>query len=75
MSLRYEQYRSLVETRQLLHDIIVGRAGNTHEVKARASMCARHFPYLDETGAPMFSNDGFDCPPTESAYKEMHEWD
>ena len=68
MSLRYEQYRSLVETRQLLHDIITRRVGATQEAVERASMCARHFPYLDERGAPMFSNDGFNTPPVESAY-------
>lgn len=66
MSLRYEQYRSLVETRQLLHDIICGRV--TGDIKERASYCARHFPYLDATGKPIFSQDGFDCPPIESAY-------
>jgi len=66
MSLRYEQYRSLVETRQLLRDIICGRV--TGDVKDRASCCARHFPYLDETGAPMFSQDCFECPPVQSAY-------
>ena len=59
MSLRYEQQRSLWETRRLLYDIVAGRATNVQEW---ASYCLRHYPLLDEYGAPMFSRDGFECP-------------
>ena len=70
MSLRYEQYRSLVETRQLLFDLSAGRAGSMAEIKERALMCSRHFPLLMQTGEPMFSRDGFDCPPVKSVYEK-----
>lgn len=68
MSVRYEQYRSLVETRQLLHDIVSRRVGL--DLVERAAMCARHYPFLDETGAPMFSQDWFETPPIRSAYEQ-----
>jgi hypothetical protein len=61
MSLRCEQYRSLYETRNLLHDLIVGKV-SVKEAKDRAHYCARHYPMLDDHGAPMFSKDGFECP-------------
>jgi hypothetical protein len=27
-----------------------------------AYSCLRHFPFLDERGAPIFSRDDFECP-------------
>lgn len=61
MSLRYEQYRSLVLTKKLLADL---RQGNykKEEVKDRARRCLRHFPYLAKNGEPIFSRDDFECP-------------
>ena len=65
MSLRNEQYLALVKTQNLLRDMLfVGsRPKTVREMKARASSCLKHFPILDEVGAPIFSNDPFECPP------------
>jgi hypothetical protein len=59
MSLRYEQYRALRMTRQLLGDLLTpGCYPKTRrELRKRVSDCLRHFPYLREDGEPMFSND------------------
>ncbi len=63
MSLKYEQYRALVRTRQLLRGILLNKAPvGKKDLRAAASSCLRHFPFLDERGAPMFSQDPFECP-------------
>lgn len=64
MSLKYEQCRSLVATEQFLNDLLtVDRyPKNKKEMRERVKYCLRHFPYLDETGTPIFSQDGFECP-------------
>jgi hypothetical protein len=68
MSLKNEQYRSLYYTRELLCDLLTPKARpkTVAQMKARVKRCLRHFPPLDETGAPMFSQDGFECPPINS---------
>jgi hypothetical protein len=64
MSLKHEQYRALFYTRELLHDLLhpSTRPKTVAETKARVKRCLRHFPPLDRTGAPMFSQDGIECP-------------
>jgi len=59
MSIRIEQYRSLLETREFLFALLdpsqtprVPRA-----VRERASWCLRHFPFLRDNGEPEFSQD------------------
>lgn len=60
MSLRYEQYRSLQLTRQFLRDLLWGEVRLTKtETKRRASQCLRHYPFLNDVGRPMFSQDSF----------------
>lgn len=62
MSLRYEQYRSLVKTRDFLRSLLGGpaeRPRTVAQLKAGALACLRHFPFLDERGQPHFSSDGF----------------
>lgn len=61
MSLRYEQYRSLKRTKELLYDFLdpKKRPKTVKEMKERASRCLRHFPALDEKGKPLFSQDDF----------------
>ena len=61
MSLRYEQYRALHATRKLLMDIH-RQDVKLEELQKRAYNCLRHYPFLDERGAPMFSRDPFECP-------------
>jgi hypothetical protein len=63
MSLKYEQYRALVRTRNLLRDILCNKAPTRKkELRAEAGSCLKHFPFLDERGAPIFSQDPFECP-------------
>jgi hypothetical protein len=64
MSLRYEQYWSLRRTRQLLADLLhpSTRPKTVKELRGRASACLRHFPFLEESGKPIFSQDEFASP-------------
>lgn len=59
MSLRYEQYSSLLATRQFLYDLLLHttRPKTIKELKQRASRCLRHYPSLTESGRPLFSQD------------------
>ena len=61
MSLRYEQYASLLLTKQLLRDLLhhSTRPKKASDLVARASCCLRHFPALGEDGTPYFSKDNF----------------
>jgi len=61
MSLRYEQYHSLRNTREFLCDLLtVGQYPKTkREMRKRASACLKHFPFLHENGQPMWSQDNF----------------
>ena len=64
MSLRYEQYWSLRRTRQFLADLLhpSTRPKTVKELRVRASSCLRHFPFLEESGKPIFSQDDFKSP-------------
>jgi len=64
MSLRYEQYWSLRRTRQFLADLLhpSTRPKTVKELRTRASACLRHFPFLEESGKPIFSQDEFASP-------------
>ena len=62
MSLGYEQQRALLQSQELLLDLLDRRRTPRvpKEVRERAYRCLRHFPFLDgETGEPMFSHDEF----------------
>ena len=64
MSLRYEQQYSLYKTREFLRDLLhhSTRPKTDSELKDRAYSCLRHFPFLDDRGAPIWSKDDFECP-------------
>ena len=64
MSLRYEQYRSLAMTRDLLRDLATSRATSPafRIMRGRASACLRHFPPLMVDGEPLFSRDSLTAP-------------
>lgn len=64
MSLMYEQRRALWETRKLLVKLSRGEIDHIDAAKY-ATGCLRHYPYLDDTGKPMFSRDSFPCPNLE----------
>ena len=61
MSLRYEQYNSLLKTRNFLHDLLsVEEYPKTKkEMRDRAYRCLKHYPFLHENGKPIFSQDEF----------------
>lgn len=60
MSLKHEQHRSLLLTREFLFDLLFTdtRPKTVGEIKKRANQCLKHFPPLREDGEPMFSKDG-----------------
>jgi len=64
MSLKYEQCYSLVKTQRFLRDLMHSstRPKTVKEMRDRAYSCLRHFPFLDERGNPIWSQDGFECP-------------
>ncbi len=59
MSLRYEQYRSLLITRDFLRELLTvdGYPKTKREMRERAYRCLRHYPFLDEQGQPYWSLD------------------
>lgn len=61
MSLRYEQYRSLKMTREFLRDLlsVEDYPKTKKEMRERASWCLHHYPFLHESGQPMWSRDEF----------------
>jgi hypothetical protein len=60
MSLKFEQYESLLKTREFLFDLLdpKKRPKSVKETRDRVSRCLRHFPPLKSDGEPMFSNNG-----------------
>jgi hypothetical protein len=62
MSLRFEQRRALLKARQLLRDLLhpSTRPKTVKELRERAHSALRHFPFLDESGEPLWSEDQFD---------------
>jgi hypothetical protein len=61
MSLRYEQYASINRTKKFLIDVVhlKTKSKKLEELKKEASRCLKHFPFLTETGIPIWSNDIF----------------
>jgi hypothetical protein len=61
VSLRYEQRRALLKARDLLRDLLhpLTRPKSVKEMRERASCALRHYPFLDERGEPMWSQDEF----------------
>ena len=61
MSLRYEQYNSLKVTREFLRDLMtIDKYPKTKgEMRERVGRCLRHYPFLYDTGQPMWSGDEF----------------
>ena len=61
MSLRFEQHRALLLTREFMLDMLQSdtRPKTVKEMKERARRCLRHYPFLKEDGEPMFSQDDF----------------
>jgi hypothetical protein len=57
MSLKKEQYNSLLWTRDLLYDLLdpKKRPKTQKEMKDRVKRCLRHYPFLESDGKPMFS--------------------
>jgi hypothetical protein len=62
MSLRYEQRRALLKARDCLRDCLdpKRRPKTAKELRERAACALRHYPFLDERGEPMWSQDDFD---------------
>jgi hypothetical protein len=62
MSLKFEQRAALLKARELLYDLMnpQKRPKTVKELKRRASSALRHFPFLDERGEPLWSQDEFD---------------
>jgi len=70
MSLRYEQYNSLKQTRELLRSLMYSETFVTksvNELREEAHRCFRHFPPLHESGQPLWSQDEF----TEDVPQEL----
>ncbi len=57
MSLKHEQYNSLLRTQEFLYDILdpKKRPKTQKEMKDRVRRCLRHYPFLSEKGEPIFS--------------------
>ena len=62
MSLRHEQRRALLKARDLLRDLLhpSTRPKTVKELRERASRALRHYPFLDDRGEPMWSQDEFE---------------
>ena len=59
-SLRYEQYNSLKLTQHFLRDILRWEGPmRKRDMRERAYRCLRHFPFLHESGQPIWSKDEF----------------
>jgi hypothetical protein len=61
MSLRYEQYMALLKTRNFLRDLLsIDEYPKTKkEMRERAYRCIKHYPFLQDSGKPIFSEDDF----------------
>jgi hypothetical protein len=58
MSLRYEQYSSLKQTKDFLRELLQKNMPRS-EMKKKIIQALRHYPPLDEKGKSMFSQDEF----------------
>jgi hypothetical protein len=61
VSLRREQYNALKKAQGFLRDLLSTetRPKKVSELRDRAYSCLRHFPFLDDDGKPIFSEDDF----------------
>jgi hypothetical protein len=59
MSLRYEQYWSLLRTRDFLRRLLTSPRLPQKELKREASSCLRHYPFMTDKGQPIWSRDPF----------------
>lgn len=61
MSLREEQYRALLKTRDFLRDLLTTEKypKTKKEMRMLVCSCLKHFPRLDFDGRPIFSTDLF----------------
>ena len=61
MSLRFEQYSALLRSREFLRDLLTTDKypKTKKEMRERAHRCLRHYPFLETSGKPMFSQDPF----------------
>lgn len=60
MSLRYEQFNALKRTQEFLRLILAGKQPKTKtEMREMAYRCIKHFPFLNEHGKPLWSQDEF----------------
>jgi len=60
MSVRYEQYGALKRTREFLRLLLTTeRPKKVSEIRKLAYSCLRHYPFLRESGEPMWSRDPF----------------
>jgi hypothetical protein len=62
MSLRFEQRNSLLKSRNLLRDCLdpQKRPKTVKQLRERAHSALRHYPFLDERGEPLWSQDEFE---------------
>jgi hypothetical protein len=62
MSLRFEQRNALLKARNLLRDCLdpQKRPKTVKQLRERAYSALRHFPFLDERGEPLWSQDEFE---------------
>lgn len=74
MSLRFEQYWALRKTRDFLWDLMdpQKRPKTVAEMRQRVRSCTKHFPFLEESGKPIWSQDDFgpDDPPQRPKKKK-----
>ena len=75
MSLKCEQYQSLVKTRKFLRDLLNEeiKIKNKKEIAERITECLKHFPFLDKYGEPIFSQDSFPCPEINKTVEESED--
>jgi hypothetical protein len=61
MSLRYEQYNSLLLTKRFLGSLLTVKAypKTRKEMREEVFRCLRHFPPLHDSGQPIWSQDYF----------------
>jgi hypothetical protein len=62
MSVRCQQHNSLLRARSLLREILNRplRSWTAKEIKAKSDSALKHFPQLEESGKPVFSDDDFE---------------
>lgn len=60
MSLRREQYAALRQARDFLRSLLDPKATRVPKsVRQEASRCLHHYPFLEDSGKPVWSRDEF----------------